>query len=74
MVTYACIQGDSRGKAGTKLHIIGGKPLKKVHFIPKHPFGELPSSSIKAPQQQLAMQQVALHTNMLYFSIPVLVY
>jgi hypothetical protein len=68
MFTYACIQGDSGGKAGTKLHIIGGKPLKKVHFIPKHPFGEFPSSSSTlAPQQQLAMQQVALlHTNILY--------
>ena len=45
-------EGTHAPKPSTKLHVVGGTPMRKVHFMPKHPFGTLPSN--KAPQQQLA--------------------
>ena len=45
-------EGTHPPPPSSKLHIVSGTPMRKVHFIPKHPFGMLPSN--KAPQQQLA--------------------
>jgi len=47
-------EGTHARKQPSKLHVLGAKPIKKVHFIPKHPFGQLPSTKTPAPQQQLA--------------------
>ena len=47
-------EGTHAPKKSSKLHVIGGKRIHKVHFIPKHPFGQLPSMRTAAQQQQLA--------------------
>jgi len=45
-------EGTHKPKPSSKLHLVGAAPMHKVHFIPKHPFGMMPST--KAAKQQLA--------------------
>ena len=45
-------EGTHKPKPSSKLHLVGAKPIHQVHFIPQHPFGQLPST--KATKQQLA--------------------